>query len=74
LAVFVTGSGAPVYQWMRDGTPIPGAETFFYTVPQTDAADAGTYTVRIEAPTNPCGEVMSQPALVQIIDCGLPGL
>jgi Immunoglobulin I-set domain len=45
FAVGVSGSGPFRYQWLRDGTNIPGAIDFAYTVTNAQASDAGSYAV-----------------------------
>jgi hypothetical protein len=51
----VTASGtAPLsYQWSKNGTAIPGATSSSYTIPNAQAANAGTYTVTIANGTLP---------------------
>jgi hypothetical protein len=39
-----------VYQWMRNGTPIPGATGPTYSIPLASQADSGTYSVLVAVP------------------------
>jgi hypothetical protein len=41
---------AVIYQWMRNGTPIPGATGPTYSIPLVAQADAGDYSVLIAVP------------------------
>jgi sugar lactone lactonase YvrE len=47
FSVQAIGYGTLVYQWLRDGVPIPGAETASWTLPDAQRADEGEYSVRI---------------------------
>ena len=44
---FATPGTANLYQWFKDGLPIPGATSASFTKPGTTLADAGNYTVQI---------------------------
>lgn len=37
------------YQWLKNGTAIPGATASSFTIASVQAADAGTYSVRVSA-------------------------
>lgn len=37
----------PLYQWLKDGNPIPGARAATYTIASATAGDAGTYSVHV---------------------------
>ena len=54
LHLTATGSGALTYQWLKDGTAIPGATSTYYLVQAVAATDAGSYTCVI---TNSVGLV-----------------
>jgi hypothetical protein len=56
FAVVVTGTPAPSYQWNKNGTPIAGATSATYTIPNPQPADAGNYAVTV---TNSAGSVTS---------------
>lgn len=45
--VTATGASPLAYQWSRNGTPIPGAQSRTYEIPSVTAAHAGNYTVRV---------------------------
>jgi len=59
---------ALTYQWLNNGTAIPGATQNQYTIPSVRDTDAARYTVRITA--NPPGQnpvsIESLPAIVQV--------
>lgn len=53
------------YQWLRNGTGIPGATQPNYTTPILNAADDGTgYSVRLTGPAN---EVTSRTAMASVM-------
>jgi alpha-tubulin suppressor-like RCC1 family protein len=45
FAVGVNGTTPMVFQWVKNGVPIPGATAAVYTVASVAAGDAGTYEV-----------------------------
>ncbi|HRJ49833.1 MAG: hypothetical protein KF787_04460 [Phycisphaeraceae bacterium] len=60
----------PAFEWRRDGVPIdaslnPSAATAALSLSAVTAADAGDYDCRV---TTPCGEVISDPAVLAVID------
>ncbi|MBI4913643.1 MAG: immunoglobulin domain-containing protein [Acidobacteria bacterium] len=62
----VAAAGSPpfAYQWMKNGTNLPGATQASYTTPVLALSDSGTlYSVRV---TNPAGSVLSQNALLHV--------
>jgi hypothetical protein len=63
LSVSVLANPAPTYQWRKNGTLVPGATRPTLTLPNAQAADAGSYTVVV---TNLAGLVTSAPAVVTI--------
>ncbi len=63
FAVTASGSGPLSYQWYNDGQAIPGATKAFYTIPQVDDTDAGSYDVVV---TNSIGHVTSAAAVLKI--------
>ncbi len=63
LTVGAQGTTPLAYQWLRDGTPIPGATTASLVIPSARFTDNGSYTVRL---TNLAGTVTSAAAVVTI--------
>ena len=59
----VTATGAPTYQWRRNGAAISGATSASYTITGVTAAAAGTYTV---VATNAAGSVTSTGAVLTV--------
>jgi hypothetical protein len=45
FGVTATPSLGTSYQWYKNGTAIPGATSFLYTITNTTSADAGSYSV-----------------------------
>lgn len=45
FSVTLSSGGGANFQWLRNGTPVPGATTNPYTIPATALADAGNYSV-----------------------------
>ncbi len=66
FSVDVTGAGPIAYQWLRDGSPIAGANAASYTTPAlTVAADNGsTYSVVM---TNGLGTATSASATLAVV-------
>jgi hypothetical protein len=65
-ATFIVGAGGtpPLsYQWLLDGTNLPGATSFRYSIKHAQIADAGSYTVAV---SNRVGVVVSDPAMLTI--------
>ncbi|MBE2213839.1 MAG: alpha-amylase [Opitutaceae bacterium] len=64
LAATASGTGPLEYQWLRDGSEIPGATQPTYDVPHPKKADAGTYRllVRNRAGTTLTSETVVAPA------------
>ncbi|PTX90642.1 hypothetical protein DB354_18405 [Opitutus sp. ER46] len=56
FSVTASGTPAPTYQWMKNGTALAGATTRTYTVASAAAADLGSYTVKV---VNSVGSVTS---------------
>ena len=59
FSVTATGSAPLIYQWLKNGVPIPSATAATLTLSNVQASDADTYTVVI---TNTAGSVTSNPA------------
>jgi hypothetical protein len=63
MYVLVTGSPAPTYQWRLNGTNLPGASSYYLSLSNLQAANAGTYTVVV---SNALGSVTSAGAVVGV--------
>ena len=53
FTVAATGTAPLSYQWYDNGSAIPGATSSSYSIPNTQAANAGTYTVTVSNGTLP---------------------
>jgi hypothetical protein len=51
FTVGAQNAAGAVYQWLKDGVPIPGANTPVYTISSATPAHAGAYTVAITTGT-----------------------
>lgn len=69
---FVSASGTPPlsYQWLKDGTPIPGATEQTLDLGATTMASAGVYRVTI---SNEAGSVTSADAFLTINEVSVAG-
>jgi hypothetical protein len=68
LAVKVTGSPAPTYQWALNGDPIPGATQSSFSLTHMVPADGGSYSCFIQnayqtLQTDPASVVVDVPVL-----------
>ena len=64
FTVVATGTAPLLYQWLRDGTAIAGAQASSYTITSTTPSDNGAqFSVRV---TNAAGTVTSTPASLTI--------
>jgi hypothetical protein len=63
MRVGVADPGVYGFQWMKDGTPLPGATSSIYPIPQVGAGHGGDYWCRI---TNSCGETVSAAAELRL--------
>jgi hypothetical protein len=52
------------YQWFKDGIKIDGATSEYYTIPQTNLGDMGSYLVQV---SNNCSQIESEAASLDII-------
>jgi hypothetical protein len=71
FSVVANGSPPLQYQWLRDGTPIAGAQAASYTLAATSAADDGAqFSVRV---SNATGSVVSAAATLTVLAAGSSG-
>jgi sugar lactone lactonase YvrE len=63
FTVTISDSGAPTFQWQKDGVDIPGATSISYTNNSVALTDAGNYTVNV---TNAAGTSTSDPATLTV--------
>ncbi|MGH7956966.1 MAG: immunoglobulin domain-containing protein, partial [Opitutaceae bacterium] len=59
----VAATGAPTYQWLKEGVPIPGATGATYTTDPTIPSDAGEYSVVV---TDGGASFTSNPATLTV--------
>lgn len=63
FSIGATGGVARQYQWLKDGTPIPGARDTVYCIPSVSAADSGLYRCVV---WNRCGSDTSAAARLRV--------
>ncbi|KAF0175877.1 MAG: peptidase domain protein [Limisphaerales bacterium] len=64
LTVSATGTPPPAYQWLFNGTNLPGATSSDLTLANVQPANAGTYSVRV---SNANGSTVSPSATLSVI-------
>jgi hypothetical protein len=64
LGVIATGTEPLVYQWFRNGAPIPLTTRASFNIQSATLADAGTYWVTV---SNGAGSVTSAPAVLNVL-------
>ena len=64
LMVVATGIPDPTYQWLRDGTNVPGQTSAALTIPNAQGPDGGNYSVVV---SNVSGCVTSWPAALTVL-------
>ena len=63
LGVTATGIPEPAYQWLKNGTNVPGATSATLSIPGAVVADSGTYSVIV---SNSAGSVTSSTATLTV--------
>ncbi len=61
----ITGTAPRTYEWLKDGSVIPGAISSSYTIPVASTLDNGGYSVRV---TNPAGVATSPEGELVVSD------
>jgi 6-phosphogluconolactonase (cycloisomerase 2 family) len=69
FAVGVSGSGPLSYQWLRNGSPISGATSAFYSMAAATIGDAATYAVQV---SNSVGSETSWNVVLTVIQSEQP--
>jgi hypothetical protein len=70
LSVEAQNATGAVYQWLKDGTPVVGANSPRYTIPAVSVTHLGNYTVSVSTPT---GTTVSAPATLSTGAIADPG-
>jgi hypothetical protein len=68
VALYVGATGNPLYQWYKDGVPIPGATNNPFVFDRLAASDAGTYSAVV---SNSLGTQTSSGASVSTLGTSL---
>jgi hypothetical protein len=63
VSMCVAAIEATNYQWLRNGTPVPGATAPCFSTPSAQETQAGTYVCRL---SNACGSVDTRPAVLTV--------
>jgi pectin methylesterase-like acyl-CoA thioesterase len=71
LLAYATGIPAPAYQWLKNGTNIPGAIAATFTLPSAHASDVGAYSVTV---SNAAGTVTSATAILTVTTLSPPAI
>ena len=66
--VLVKGAGTVLYQWLKDGVALPGANGATLLLDDLQLSDAGSYTVVV---TGPGGSAVSEPAQLKVNPAGV---
>lgn len=63
LSATVAGPGPLVFQWLKNGEPIPGATSSILSLNNVTSGDAGNYQLEV---SNSYGTTLSQAAVIQV--------
>lgn len=66
IFLFVSATGAQVFQWFKEDQALPGATDFFLSILDAGIEDSGTYMVDV---IGGCNTASSEPAVVDVIEC-----
>ena len=63
FSVFATSMTPIAFQWLKDGTNLPGETNYYYSIPALQTNQIGTYAVRV---ANLGGSVLSSNAILTL--------
>lgn len=71
LSATAAGTEPLTWQWLKNGTPIPGANSSSLTFSRAGGANSGTYSVRV---TNAAGSIVSLASVLTVARSALSNL